>query len=89
MTEEQLPIQDDEAREAQLAADRAQANASLPHADLKQYENAGQRQADLNAAEGINTARAAGDLGVTTDEWHRLRSELGRSPNRGDVQQAS
>jgi hypothetical protein len=86
MLEEQFAGPSDEARDAQLEADRAQEAAPLPYSHVTRYESEGQRQVDLAAAERGNIARAAGELGLTTTEWGDLRKKLGRSPSRGDVQ---
>lgn len=76
----------EEARdEKQWEADRAVEAAPLPYADRDRYQNDEERQVDLVAAERGNIARAAGELGLTTDEWTALRSKLGRSPRQGDV----
>lgn len=76
---------DDEARQAALGADRKTADAPLPYADVREYQHGGQRQADLAAAERSNVARTAGELGLTTEEWYALRTQLGRSPSAGDI----
>lgn len=88
MAERPAPEQDGEAIAAQWAADRAQEAAPLPHAGQSHYGDKGESQVDLAAAERGNIARAAGEVGLTTDEWTALRSELGRSPTRGDVKRA-
>ena len=79
------PPVDDTERAKQWEADRATEAAPAPYANLTHYENESQRQESLASAEQSNIARAAGELGLTTTEWHDLRSKLGRSPQRGDV----
>jgi len=56
----------------------------LPGADESHYSSETQRQAALAAAEKANIASAAGELGLTSDEWRAKRTELGRSPTPGD-----
>ena len=78
----------EEDREALLAVDRATEAMPLPYADRTHYQSDVERQVDLAAAERSNVAAAAGELGITTDEYNRMREELGRSPGRGDVPRA-
>jgi hypothetical protein len=86
MSETSLHLQDQEAARAmQWEADRTTQAQPLPYAELRHYENDGQRQTDLAAAEQSNIARAAGELGLTSTEWHALRAELGHSPTQSDV----
>lgn len=70
---------------AQWEADRITEAAELPYADRRHYQNETERQTDLAAAERGNIAKAAGELGLTTDQWTDLRNKLGRSPRRDDV----
>jgi hypothetical protein len=72
-------------RAQQWQADRALEATPLPHAEDRRYKSEADRQEDLAAAESSNIARAAADLGLTSVEWNALRSQLGRSPQRGDV----
>ncbi len=89
MAEQPAPPQDDEAIAAQWAADRAQEAAPLPHADQARYGDVGERNVALAAAQRNNEATAAGDVGLTTDQWLALRHKLGHAPTRGDVRRAS
>ncbi len=89
MAERPAPGQDDADIAAQWAADRLQEATPLPHADINYGNDDGLRQSALAAAQPNNEAKAAGDVGLTTDQWRALRSELGRSPTRGDVRRAS
>jgi len=65
--------------------DRETESAPLPYANQPKYTNDSQRQVDLAAVERANIARAAGELGLTAEEWRAKRAELGRSPCRGDI----
>lgn len=74
-------------RQAQWEADRITEGQPLPGADVKSYiGREGLRQSDLEAAEKVNIARAAGELSLTTTEWQELRTKLGRSPRRSDME---
>lgn len=75
----------DEERTAALETDRRIAAEPLPYADVKHYAHEYQRQTDLEAAERSNIAKAAGELGLTSDEWLAKRAQLGRSPTSRDV----
>lgn len=76
---------DEAARAAAWEADRQQEATHLPYSHVRHYSDPGERQIDLAAAERTNIARAAGELGLTSGEWSEMRSKLGRSPSRGDV----
>jgi hypothetical protein len=82
---EPIPVEQEHA--AQWEIDRAQEATPLPYSHLTHYENEGQRQVDLAAAERNNIARAAGRLGITSIQWLEMRDRLGRSPGPGDVRQ--
>lgn len=73
-------------RAAELAIDRQVEAKPLPYSAVPRYGNFGQRQADLDAAETSNIAKAAGELGLTSAEWRTMRAELGRLPNLRDIQ---
>lgn len=81
------PLSESE-RRAALEADRALAERPLPYSGLTSYENNTQRQIDLDAAGRANVARAAGALGLTSDEWAAKRRELGRTPTSSDIKEA-
>ena len=72
-------------RAAAWEIDRHVESIPLPGAEQSHYSSESQRQTALAVAERANVARAAGELGLTSDEWHRFRSELGRSPGPNDV----
>ncbi|HET9850823.1 MAG TPA: hypothetical protein VFP35_04360 [Candidatus Saccharimonadales bacterium] len=87
MKDEQYPANlGDPARAAAWEVDRRIEAAPLPFAHERHYANESHRQIDLYAAGRGNIAKAAGELGLTTTEWHELRAKLGKSPSRGDVQ---
>jgi hypothetical protein len=74
-------------RAAAWEADRENESAPLPYSEVSRYPNEAARQTDLRSAQSKNIASAAGELGLTSDEWTAMRKNLGRSPGRGDVQQ--
>jgi hypothetical protein len=74
-----------ESRSEAWEADRRTEATPLPFAHVRKYEHPGQRQADLDAAGKSNIARAAGELGLTSDEYNVMRMRLGRSPSRDDI----
>ena len=76
---------DEQARAVAWELDRHTETLPLPGADQSHYSSEAQRQAALEVAEKKNIARAAGELGLTSGEWHAKRTELGRSPNAGDI----
>lgn len=76
---------DDAAREAALRVDREVETTPLPGAGQSHYRSDVERQIDLVHAERSNIAKAAGELGLTSDEWTVLRRQLGRSPTAADV----
>ena len=71
------PSQED--RSQALEADRQAEAAPLPYSGLKHYENDGQRQADLAAAERANIAQAAREAGLTSEEWQARRAREAQS----------
>jgi len=73
------------ARHVELLADRDLVATPLPGAGQTHYTDGLQRQAALDGAERANVAREAGYLDLTSTEWYKLRADLGRPPNRGDV----
>ena len=73
-------------REEQWTRDREEEARPLPGHHLRNYDgDEGARQVDLVSAERSNIARAAGELGLTSDEWTELRRKIGRSPTSRDV----
>jgi|GEM_PF-3368115 len=73
-------------RQRQWEIDRKEEARPLPGHHLRNYDgDEGARQVDLVSAERGNIARAAGELGLTTDEWTELRRKIGRSPTSKDV----
>lgn len=73
-------------REAVLRAEREFAESPLPGAGLRKYGSEAMRQSALYGAEQRNVAREATRLGLTSAEWRDLRSKLGRTPTRRDVE---
>lgn len=74
-----------EARAEAWKTDRELEATPLPGADVRHYRSEGERQAALVAAEKANIAQTAGELGLTTEEWHAKRIRLGHSPGRHEV----
>ena len=79
---------DGAARAEQWEADRVVEATPLPYAGQSHYRNPGERQIDLEAAEKSNVAQAAGELGLTSDEYLALRKVVGHNPGQEDVERA-
>ena len=75
----------EELRAAALEADRQTEEKPLAGDGQRHYTGEAQRQAALAGAEPANIARAAGELGMTSDEWQAKRVQLGRPPTTRDV----
>jgi hypothetical protein len=66
-------------------ADRNTEAKPLPYAGETRYPHDVAKNVDLAAAERSNVAKAAGEMGATSDEYMAARHALGHSPNAREM----
>lgn len=66
--------------------DRGTETAPLPYANTPYDNDPIRRQVDLDAAARKNIATAAGELGMTSEQYEDFRRKNKRSPTPRDVQ---